>query len=120
MIGNLLVWEANNVAGQLTIIAKICGVGFLSPRIPFAREDSFPADRFKSLSDSTDTSEEIDKGERGIRARVVTDSPQNLPQCRFNIERQGDLAIFPARNGLSIHVQLLCKHALGEVFAGLH
>ena len=116
MIGNVPRWEADNIADQGVFISKVCGVGFLSPRIPFTCEDSSPARSLEPFADSTDPCEKVNKGERTVVGRALTDTLKNLAQRWLHVKRQGDLAVFPARDGFSIHVQSVCKQLLGEMF----
>jgi hypothetical protein len=103
-----------------TFISEICYICLLSPRIPLACEDGFAANGFKSLANAANASEQIDESEGCFVVLLFTDFSKNIAEGWFNVERQRNLAVFPARDGLSVHVELFCKHVLGKMFTNLH
>jgi hypothetical protein len=104
MIGYVGLMMLLDVAHQLMFIVKVCAVGLLGPLVPFACEHAAAAGLLKSLTDSANASEQINKAETG-RAGWPMAFLKDLPQSRLQKRRTRHLSAFPSGDGFGTYLQ---------------
>ena len=117
MVGNVGGLNLCDVAIDGVAVPDILGVGFLRIAVPFAGEDTAPANGFERAADAADSGKQVDEIEGGFALNWRIER-QKLLQGVDDVGGRNGLAGFPAADGAGVHLEVQGDFGLRMVLAG--